>query len=63
MLQGQVVDLDVDLALSAAKVSVDLKLPMAESVMLATARAHGAVLWIQDADLEGIEGIRYLASP
>lgn len=63
MLQGQVVDLDVDLALSAARVSVDLKLPMADSVMLATARAHGAVLWTQDADFEGLEGIRYLASP
>lgn len=60
MLQGQVVDLDVDLSLSAAQVSVDLKLPMADSVMLATARAHGEVLWTQDVDFKGLEGVRYL---
>ncbi len=61
MIQGQVVDLDVDLALSAAKVSADLKLPMADSVMLATARAHDAILWTQDADFDGLAGVRYIA--
>ena len=60
MLQGRVVDLDADLALSAAKVSVELGLPMADSVMLATAQAHGAVLWTQDRDFEGIDGVRYI---
>jgi predicted nucleic acid-binding protein len=60
MLQGQVIDLDMDLALSAAKVSVGLKLPMADSVMLATAQAHGATLWTQDADLK-IAGVQYIA--
>ncbi|MGD9047153.1 MAG: type II toxin-antitoxin system VapC family toxin, partial [Anaerolineae bacterium] len=47
MIQGQVIDLDMDLALSAAKLSTELKLPMADSVMLATARAHEATLWTQ----------------
>jgi predicted nucleic acid-binding protein len=61
MIQGQVVDLDVDLALSAAKVSAELKLPMADSVMLATARAHDAILWTQDADFDGLAGVRYIA--
>ena len=60
MLQGRVVDLDADLALSAAKVSVELGLPMADSVMLATGQAHGAVLWTQDRDFEGIDGVRYI---
>jgi len=60
MQQGTVVDLDTELALSAAKLSVDLKLPTAGSVMLATARAHGSTLWTQDADLDGIEGIQYV---
>ena len=35
---------DLGLALRAAKVSVDFKIPMADSVMLATAQAHGATL-------------------
>jgi len=61
MLQGQAVDLDMDLALSAAKVPAERKLPMADSVMLATAQAHDATFWTQDADFEGIEGVRYIA--
>jgi predicted nucleic acid-binding protein len=61
MIQGNVIDLDMDLALSAAKVSMELKLPMADSVMLATAQAHGATLWTQDADFEEIAGVQYVA--
>ena len=60
MLQGRVVDLDADLALSAARVSVEVGLPMADSIMLATAQAHSAVLWTQDRDFDGIEGVRYI---
>jgi predicted nucleic acid-binding protein len=60
MQQGMVVDLDTTLALSAAKLSVELRLPMADSVMLATARAHNATLWTQDADFKNIEGVQYI---
>lgn len=60
MQQGAVVDLDAAIALGAARLSLDLRLPMADSVMLATARAKGATLWTQDTDLEGIEGVRYV---
>ena len=60
MQQGRVVDLDATLALRAAKISAELKLPMADSVMLATAQVHGATLWTQDADFEGIEGVEYV---
>lgn len=59
MEQGNVADLNATLALAAAKLSADLKLPMADSIMLATARAFGATLWSQDADFEGMEGVRY----
>jgi len=59
MEQGNVADLNATLALAAAKLSTDLKLPMADSIMLATARAFGATLWSQDADFEGMEGVRY----
>jgi len=61
MIQGQVTDLGMDLALSAAKLSTELKLPMADSVMLATARAHDATLWTQDMDFEDISGVQYIA--
>lgn len=59
MRRGLVVDLDADLALAAAKLSHELKLPMADSVILATARAHDATLWTQDDDFSGIPGVRY----
>ncbi len=59
MQQGMVVDLDARLALSAARLSIDAKLPMADSVILATARSYGATLWTQDADFEGMSGVRY----
>ena len=60
MQQGQVVELDSALSLSAAKLSVVHRLPMADSVIFATAIAHGATLWTQDADFEGIPGVRYV---
>ena len=60
MQQGAVVDLDTAIALSAAKVSVQWGLPMADSVMLASARAHDATLWTQDADFKGIDGVEYI---
>ena len=60
MHQGVVVDLDASLALNAAQMSVELGLPMADSIMLATARAYGATLWTQDADFANIEGVRYI---
>lgn len=61
MRQGLLVTLDADIALAAAHVGVSHKLPLADSVMLATARRHSAILWTQDSDFEGIEGVRYRA--
>ena len=61
MMQGKVIDLDSTLALSAAKTSAELHVPMADSIMLATARMQEATLWTQDVDFEGIEGVRYIS--
>lgn len=62
MVQGTVADLDMDLALRAAKLSIDLKLPMADSVMFATAQRYGAVFWTQDAHFDGVQGVQYKKS-
>lgn len=59
MQQGRVIDLSSSIALSAAKLSLDVKIPMADSIILATAQAHDAVLWTQDDDFEGLPGVRY----
>lgn len=59
MQQGTVVDLGAEIAVIAATLSIDLKLPLADSVILATARNRGAQLWTQEADFEDIEGVRF----
>ena len=59
MGQGRVVDLDSTTALGAAKLSVDHSLPMADALILATARSHGATLWTQDEDFADLPGVRY----
>lgn len=61
MQQGQVVELTSALALAAAKASIGHRLPMADSIIVATAQAHGAILWTQDADFERIAGVKYVA--
>ena len=61
MQQGEVVDLTASLALEAARIGLQEKLPLADSVMLATARAHAARLRTQDADFEGLAGVEYVA--
>jgi len=59
MQQARVVDFDAPMALTAARLSVELKLPLVDSVILTTARAHGATLWTQDSDFEGMSGVEY----
>ena len=59
MQQGTVAELDARIALSSARISVDLRLPMADSVMLATARTFGATFWTQDEHFQGLPGVRY----
>lgn len=61
MQQGRVIEMTSPLALNAAKLSIEHRLPMADSLILATARMHGATLWTQDADFEGIAGVKYKA--
>lgn len=59
MEQGTVVDLGPEIAVAAARLSLGLKMPMADSVILATAREYDAELWTQDADFDGLEGVQY----
>ena len=58
MEQGRVVNLDASIALSAARLGAELGLPLADSAILATARACTAWIWTQDADFKKIDGVR-----
>ena len=59
MHQGRVVPLTGSLALDAARLVLARRLPLADSIVLATARRFGATLWTQDGDFEGIDGVRF----
>ncbi len=61
MHQGKVVDLTETIALTAAKLSLQHKLPMADALILATAKSFNATLWTQDNDFEGLTNVKYIA--
>ena len=54
MSLGTIIDLDRQIAIDAAQISNELKLAMADSIILATARAHNATLWTQDEHFKDI---------
>jgi len=60
MMQGEVVPLTSELALEAGRLGHILKIPLADSLILATARLRGAILWTQDVDFKTIPGVRYI---
>ena len=59
MEQGKVIALDGALAINAAVFGVELKLPLADSIIYATAQKYGAVVWTQDADFKGLESVKF----
>ena len=60
MRQGQVIALSDSLALGAARLSFEMKLPLADSIILYSARHHAAKLWTQDAHFAEVEGVCYV---
>lgn len=61
MRQGRIVALDDTLAVSAARLGLVHHLPLADAIVLATARAASATLWTQDKDFEGLARVRFQA--
>ena len=59
MQQGRVVELTSSLAMVAAKTSLEMGLPIADSMILATARRYDALLWTQDEHFRDLSGVRY----
>jgi toxin FitB len=59
---GQLIELTASLAIAAARISHHEKLPMADSIILATARAQNATIWTQDSDFEEMDRVKYRAA-
>lgn len=60
MCQARVVDLDGALAIDAANCALQFGLPLADSIIYATARKFDAVVWTQDADFKDLPGVNFL---
>lgn len=63
MQRGREVPLSASLALAAARLAHLHKMAMADSIILATARSEDAILWTQDVDFEGMEGVQFHPKP
>ncbi|MCL2845699.1 MAG: type II toxin-antitoxin system VapC family toxin [Chitinivibrionia bacterium] len=59
MEKGNVVDINSDLAVLAAKISKQYKLPMADSIIYATAQMNNATVWTQDKHFQNLEAVNY----
>lgn len=59
MKLGRIVDITEDIALSAASISLDSRLGMADSLIYAIARSHRAFLWTQDEDFKNLPNVFY----
>lgn len=59
MQKGTVADLTTKLAIAASKLSLQRRLPMADSIILATSQEFSAKIWTQDSDFKNISGVKY----
>ena len=63
MRAGAVYGVSEEIALKASVISLNSKLPMADSLIYATALLHRGKVWTQDADFEGLPDVKYIAHP
>jgi len=61
MEQGKVIALDQALAIDAAKLGLEHKLPLADSIIYATGQKHNAIIWTQDDHFKALDGVKYYA--
>ncbi len=60
MQQAKTVDLTPEIALLAARISLDFKIPMADSIILATGNLYEATIWTQDVHFKNVKGAKYM---
>lgn len=61
MCNGTIIDLDIKIAIEAAKLGITHKLPLADSIIFATAQLQDALLWTQDKHFDNISDVKYIS--
>jgi toxin FitB len=59
MKQGNVIDLDSDLSVYAAKIGKEYQLAMADSIIYAVTKKYNATLWTQDKHFKLLSNVKY----
>ena len=59
MRSGIVIPIDAEIASRAADLFIEHQLPLADSLIYATALIHKATLWTQDDDFKSLPQVRY----
>ncbi|GHV52196.1 hypothetical protein FACS1894216_07900 [Synergistales bacterium] len=59
MSHGKLIGIDMNLAIEAAKLGLSYHLPLADSIIYATARMENALLWTQDKHFEKLSGVNF----
>lgn len=63
MRRGRVLDLTDIRAIAASKAATRHRLALADAAIYSMALEHGATLWTQDVDYQGLPGVNYSAKP
>ncbi|MEW6615364.1 MAG: type II toxin-antitoxin system VapC family toxin [Thermodesulfobacteriota bacterium] len=59
MQKGTIIDLTTSIAMNASKLSIQYRLPMADSIILSTAQSYGCLIWTQDSDFENLPDVKF----
>lgn len=61
MQQAKIIDVNASISIQAAKISIELNIPMADSLIIATGKYTNSIIWTQDSDFRGIENVKYIS--
>jgi len=59
MQQAKVIEVNSSIAIQAAKLSFEQKIPMADSLIYITAKQNNAIVWTRDIDFKDLDGVKY----
>lgn len=59
MQQAEVLEITSQVAIEGSKISIQNKIPITDSLIIASARSVGAKIWTQDYDFKGLDNVMF----